>query len=96
MQENETPEMCIAREIMEELDLDIQVIRKLDAVRHVYPTFTIELLPFVCMINSGNLHLHEHSAFKWMLPDELSRMDLCEADKKIVPLLSRLDPIGDK
>ena|SRR5688572_5715772 len=87
LMENETPGDCIVREIAEELDLEIKVLDELEPVIHTYPTFTIELIPLLCAIHEGSITLHEHTDFKWADIKTLSEMDLCDADRKILPLL---------
>lgn len=90
VQNGETPEECIVREIMEELDLSIKVEHRLETVNHSYPDLTIELLPLVCRISDGSLTLHEHMAFLWVPIAQLTDTDLCEADRKIISQLSTI------
>jgi 8-oxo-dGTP diphosphatase len=89
LHENETAAECIVREIMEELELDIEVVKELDSITHHYPSFTIELIPIICSIKSGSLTLREHIGSKWVKIEELQHTDLCDADKKILSLLER-------
>ncbi len=91
VQEGEAPEDAVVREVREELDLEVKVIGTLEPVTHAYPDKTVRLLPFLCRITGGNLHLHEHQAFEWLLPDELSKLDWCEADQPILAELKRRD-----
>ena len=91
LQENETAAECIVREIMEELELDIDVGKQLDSIIHQYPSFTIELIPLVCSVKTGSITLHEHIGSEWLHVDELKHKDLCDADKKI---LVQLEPLS--
>ena len=60
----ETPEAAIVREIKEELDTEIEVVKLLDTVEYDYPQFHLSMDCFICRIKSGNLVLKEHEAAK--------------------------------
>ena len=85
MQAGETEEECLKREIKEELDIEISIEYKLNPVRHDYPDFQIELIPFVASYVSGTLHLHEHEHAGWFTNDELLGLDWAPAD---IPVLT--------
>ena len=85
--DGERPENSVVREVREELDLIVEVWEPLEPVTYSYPDKTVRLLPFICRIISGNLHLHEHQACQWLIADELSRLDWCEADRPIIQTL---------
>lgn len=81
----ENAEDCLLREINEELNIHIKIIRPLKPNRHLYPSGKeIYLIPFVCTYKGGSLLLTEHAAFKWVQKDELSALDWAEADIPIV------------
>ena len=80
----ESMEASVVREVREELDLDVEVQKKLSAVTHSYPDKTVRLLPFICRITGGTLHLHEHQSYQWLGPEELDGLDWCEADQPIL------------
>lgn len=80
----ETPEECLVREIREELDLEIEIVRKMEANIHHYPEFSVHLMPFVCRIKSGTLTLTAHAACHWVRPADLKALDWAEADIPLV------------
>ena len=47
IEEGEREEECIVREIKEELNLDIEISKKLNSTEYHYPNISIELIPFV-------------------------------------------------
>jgi 8-oxo-dGTP diphosphatase len=47
IEKNETEEACIKREIKEELNIEITLLKKLSTSFHEYPNISIELIPFV-------------------------------------------------
>lgn len=84
LEENETPQTCIVREIAEELDIEVEPYHLLQASEHSYPQKTIRLIPLVCRWTGGTLHMKEHAAFRWLLPPELPGLNWCPADVPIV------------
>ncbi|MBE0639208.1 MAG: (deoxy)nucleoside triphosphate pyrophosphohydrolase [Bacteroidales bacterium] len=80
----ETDEECIIREILEELNLNIEIIGKLQPVEHLYSDKSIRLIPFICKLSSGQLTLKDHSEYRWLGINELQSLDWAEADIKVV------------
>ncbi len=87
IEQNETAEECVIREIKEELNIHIHIIAKLIPKVFNYGSFEIELSPFVSNLVSGEVKLAEHSQFKWMEFTELSNLDWAPAD---IPVLDDL------
>lgn len=75
---------CIVREIKEELNLDIAVLKKLHSSEFDYPNISIELIPFIAKQIGGQIRLSEHAAFKYIEKEELLDLDWAEADIPIV------------
>ena len=86
----ETPEQCIKREIFEELGVVITVYEKLQAVLHNYPMYCIELIPFICHIQSGKIECKEHNNYQWLDINNLPLLDWAEADLKILKQLEKI------
>ncbi|MCM2357268.1 MAG: (deoxy)nucleoside triphosphate pyrophosphohydrolase [Geobacteraceae bacterium] len=80
----ESPDLCLRRELMEEMGISISIGRELSPNTHQYPTFTVTLYPFVCAIQSGEITLHEHAAITWLPPQELHLLDWAEADIPVI------------
>jgi len=80
----ETASQCLVREIKEELNLTIAILKQLPANIHHYPDLSIELIPFVCEIRSGKITLKEHHSYVWLDPTDLLALDWAEADIPIV------------
>lgn len=81
---SETPEACIARELMEELNITVEIINRLSNSQYDYDNFTVNLIPFVARLAAGELILREHKAFKWATVEELKFLDWAPAD---IPVL---------
>ena len=80
LNEGETDEECIIREVAEELSLEIIICGKLSAVEHDYGHKKVRLIPFICDTLDELPFLSEHIAFKWIQPAELKSVDFSEAD----------------
>lgn len=87
VEEKESIEETIVREIEEELNLKIKVNNLLMQVDHQYPDFRILMDTFICEIEKGVLKLHEHLDFKWLEKNELVSLDWAAADIPIVNAL---------
>lgn len=80
----ESPENAIVREIKEELDTEVEVIRLLDTVEYDYPNFHLSMDCFICKIKSGDLTLKEHEAAKWLTKETLYSVDWLPADRGLI------------
>jgi 8-oxo-dGTP diphosphatase len=84
---NETEEECVLREIFEELNIEIEIVDKLEDSVHHYENVVINLIPFICNYKSGSLLLSEHKKAKWLCRKDLVTLDWAAAD---LPILNQL------
>ena len=87
IEEGESPEAALRREIMEELETEVAVGRLLTTVEWDYPTFHLSMDCFVCSIVRGDLHLREHEAARWLTADSLRSVAWLPADEELIPLI---------
>ena len=80
IEEGETPQEALVREIKEELETEIVVGELIDTIEYDYPTFHLSMDCFWAEIVSGNLVLKEHEAAKWLTKDELDSVEWLPAD----------------
>lgn len=80
----ESAEACIKRELLEELNIEVEILERLSDSSFEYPTFTINLIPFIARLKAGELTLREHKDLKWLHPDELKELDWAPADLPIL------------
>lgn len=85
----ESPEDALRREIREELETEIGVGHLIDTVEYDYPAFHLSMRCYACSIVSGNLHLVEHEAARWLTADELHCVNWLPADDQLLPLIER-------
>jgi len=83
----EKPEVCIHREIREELGIEISVERMLSTVVFTYGSDSFELIPFICQHLEGVIELAEHSQVRWVPVEELEQLDWLDADVEVVKIL---------
>ena len=84
IEEGETPEQALTREIKEELDTEIQVGKLIDTIEYDYPKFHLSMDCFWCEIMQGGLELKEHEAARWLSKEELYSVDWLPADVGVV------------
>lgn len=84
MEDGETPEAALVREIKEELDTVITVDKLIKTVDYDYPNFHLTMHCFLCYIESGTLELKEHEASKWLTIETLDSVDWLPADLVII------------
>ena len=84
IEEGETPEAALKREIMEELDTEISVGELIDTIEYDYPTFHLSMDCFWCEVVKGDLILKEHEAAKWLTKNQLRDVDWLPADVTLV------------
>lgn len=88
IEESETAEQALIREIREELETEITVGALIDTVEYDYPTFHLSMDCFWCEIVRGNLVLKEHEAARWLTKEELHSVEWLPAD------IGLIDKIG--
>ena len=84
LEENETPQEALRREIMEELDTEVCVQEFFDTVQYDYPNFHLTMDCFVCAVEKGNLVLKEHMDAKWLTKATIGTVDWLAADLDLV------------
>ncbi len=81
----ESSEDAIVREIKEELDTDIEVVKYLDTVEYDYPTFHLSMDCFICRMKSGEMIIKEAEDVRWLTIDDLYSVEWLPADFSLIP-----------
>lgn len=85
LEEGETETEALAREIMEELSVEIEIHAKLRATSRDDGWREIVLIPFICSLpESEKIFLTEHEEMRWLSREEFYSVDWAEADRKVV------------
>lgn len=75
IENGETPQEALKREIMEELDTQIKVGTLIDTIEYDYSDFHLSMDCFWCEIVRGNLVLKEHENAKWLTKEQLQDVE---------------------
>ena len=87
IEEGESKEEALHRELLEELNILATIKSFFLTVVHEYPDFELTMHSFVCEVDSKDLTLHEHIDQKWLTIDELTNLDWAAAD---IPIVDKL------
>ena len=84
IEEGETPQDALKREIREELDTEISVGELIDTIEYDYPTFHLSMDCFWCEIVKGDLVLKEHEAARWLNKKSIDDVEWLPADITLI------------
>ena len=92
IEEGETPQAALVREIREELDAEISVGDLLEIVEWDYPDFHLTMHCYLCSLLSDSMHLNEHEAAAWLGRATLHSVKWLPADEGL--LVRLVDLLG--
>jgi len=78
---------CLAREIREELDAQIEVGEQQGVYQHAYTHFKVTLHAFYCSLADGEPRALQHSSLGWVMPGELPAFPMGKIDRLIARAL---------
>ena len=84
IEEGETPENALKREISEELETEIAVGELIETIEYDYPAFHLSMDCFWCEVVSGELVLKEAEDAKWLSKDKLDSVQWLPADITLI------------
>ena len=90
VEEGETPQEALKREIMEELATEIKVGDYIETVEYDYPKFHLSMQCFWCEVVSGNLELKEHEAARWLQKEQIYEVEWLPADVSLVEKIRQI------
>jgi len=91
LEDGETLEECLARELKEELDIEVSVGKQVFVNDHEYPNKVIRLIFFIVDYISGEIKLNDHEDAKWISVAEIDAYEFAPAD---IPVLAKLQNGG--
>ena len=84
VQDNESEQTALQRELREELDVQVEILQRLTPSFHAYSDFSLRLIPYLCALKEGEPEALEHKALRWITPGEISFYDFPEADLPVL------------
>ncbi len=87
--EGETEAQALKRECMEELDMEIEVGEKLNAVFYDYPEYSVSLSIYLCKMISTEFNLHVHEEYLWLDCRTLDESQWAPADREFMDILRK-------
>ena len=87
IEQGETPQEALKREIKEELATEIEVGELIHTIEYDYPTFHLSMYCFWCSIREGKLILLEAEDAKWLTKDLLRSVQWLPADLELINII---------
>ena len=84
IEQGETPQQALIREIKEELDTEIRVGELIDTIEYDYPIFHLSMDCFWAEVVAGNLVLKEAAAAKWLTKETIDSVAWLPADITLI------------
>ncbi len=80
VEEGETKEETLTRELHEELEIDVEIENFFYQVEHDYPDFHLSMAVFECKLISKEMKMNVHKGIKWLKPEDMMTLDWAAAD----------------
>lgn len=92
IEEGETPEAALVRELEEELGIDTKTscLAPLTFASHSYDDFHLFMPVFVCRVWKGAVTAKEGQEFAWVYPKDFNQYPMPPADIPLIPVLRDL------
>ena len=88
IESGEAPQEALARELREELMIEVEIASELfEQTSYAYDFGTVNLTTFICFLKSGKPQLTEHIEVKWLKASELKSLEWAPAD---IPAVNKL------
>ncbi len=94
MEPGESPEHAVQREVLEELGVEVTVVREVATVRHDYTHLRVTLHAFLCRAGRGEPSPRDASEWTWTPLDQIARYPFPRANHKVIEALRILAPPG--
>lgn len=95
IEDGESPEQAVVRELHEEVGITVEPVHALATVDHDYAHARVRLLAFVCRRVSGLPSTLEEDDARWVALDALSSFDFPEASLPVLDALREMYASAD-
>ncbi|MGZ9584889.1 8-oxo-dGTP diphosphatase MutT [Paenibacillus marinisediminis] len=87
LEQGESAEMCLKRELAEEMQIEIEPYERYGANSHQYGDVLIQLIAYKARFVRGSIKLIDHDEYRWVRLNELLEYTFAPADVKFVEML---------
>jgi 8-oxo-dGTP diphosphatase len=87
VEQNETFKEALSREILEELNVNIEIHKKVAEERYQDEEINITLHYYLCSLNDNNIVLSEHEAIEWVKKQDFLKYEFVPGDGDITSLI---------
>jgi len=92
VEEGESDQECLKRELREEFSINAEIGNYLLSSFFEHDGISYEMRAYYVPCFSGIIFLHDHQAIEWVLPEELTNFDMPAPDKPIVQEILKIKP----
>ncbi len=89
IEDGETPEQCLKRELHEEFEIEVVVGEYVGTSVYAYDFGTIELMGYRTKILAGEITLNDHAEVAWVEAEGLGRFEFAPADIPFVDMIRK-------
>ena len=94
MEDGETPEECLARELDEELGIQVRIGRKCAESLHEYDHGKFRIVAYIADWVAGDLRLRVHDRVEWVKISNVGEYQLLPADGPIAAVIQNLEDLA--
>ena len=87
IEEGESNEEALQREMREQLKCEIKIHKFLMDYTYEYSRLTVRLITYLCTISEGTPKLKEHEKMKWVSKEEIEDLSFSEEDRPTVDMI---------
>lgn len=87
IEEGETNQQTLARELREELEIEVEIGDFFYQVEHDYPDFHLSMAVYECKLISKEMKMNVHKGLKWLAPKDMMTLDWAAADIPVAELI---------
>ena len=92
IENGENNEETLKRELIEELNMKVHIIKYFDTSKYDYNDFSIELIAYICKLKKWDNHLTDHDLYEWIEPTKILKLNLAPAD---IPLAKKIKDLKE-
>ena len=92
LENNESAEDCVIREIYEEIGVNIEIKSFISTIKHQYSHFSISLDSFHCLYIDGEPKPKTSSELKWISPKDIPNFPFPKANHKFINKIPDYNP----